>query len=64
MIGKSLVKAKARIKQRHCGVGKVTRAYSRQRKQGFVVAQSRRPGRVLPANSKINLVVSRGRRHH
>jgi beta-lactam-binding protein with PASTA domain len=40
----------------------VGHAYSRERKKGIVISQSRRPGRVLPANTKINLVVSRGRR--
>jgi len=40
----------------------VGRAYSRKRKKGIVISQSRRPGRVLPAGSKIDLVLSRGRR--
>jgi beta-lactam-binding protein with PASTA domain len=40
----------------------VGHAYSRKRKKGTVSSQSRRPGRVLPARSKINLIVSRGRR--
>jgi beta-lactam-binding protein with PASTA domain len=39
----------------------VRRAYS-SRKRGVVTSQSRRPGNVVPANSKIDLVVSRGRR--
>jgi hypothetical protein len=62
VVGKRLAAAKAAIKQKRCRTGKVTYAYSRPRKKGIVVAQSRRPGRVLPANAKINLVVSRGRR--
>ena len=62
VVGKSLAKAKALIKRRHCRVGRVARAYSRVRKQGIVVAQSRRAGRIMPVGSKINLVVSRGRR--
>jgi sugar lactone lactonase YvrE len=62
VIGKTLARAKALLKQRHCRVGKVTKAYSRKRKKNVVIGQSRRPGRVLPANSKVNLVVSRGRR--
>jgi beta-lactam-binding protein with PASTA domain len=37
-------------------------AYSRKHRRGIVLSQSRRPGRVLPARSKIDLIVSRGRR--
>jgi len=40
----------------------VRSAYSKKRKKGIVVAQSRRPGKVLPTGSAIDLVVSRGRR--
>ena len=63
VVGKRLRNAKSRIKRGHCRTGKVRYAYSSKRKKGIVVSQSRRPGRVLPANSKINLVVSRGRKH-
>jgi hypothetical protein len=61
VIGKTLAAAKPAIKQRHCRTGRVGYAYSRKKK-GVVVSQSRRPGKVLPADSKINLIVSRGRR--
>jgi trimeric autotransporter adhesin len=61
VVGKSLARAKALIKQRHCLTGTVTKAYSRKRKN-VVIGQSRRPGRLMPANSKINLTISRGRR--
>jgi PASTA domain/Regulator of chromosome condensation (RCC1) repeat len=62
VVGKRVASAKRTIAQRHCRTGKVHYAYSRTRKQGVVISQSRRPGRVLPARSKINLIVSRGRR--
>jgi len=62
VIGKRLASAKVSITKKHCGIGKVSRAYSRKIKKGLVVSQSRRRGRVLPAKSKINLVVSRGRK--
>jgi hypothetical protein len=42
--------------------GKVRYAYSRKSKKGRVISQSRRAGQVLPANTKINLLVSRGRK--
>ena len=62
VVGKRVASAKRTITQRHCRTGKVGYAYSRKHKKGIVISQSRRPGRVLPARSKINLVVSRGRR--
>jgi Regulator of chromosome condensation (RCC1) repeat/PASTA domain len=62
LVGKRLVSAKRMIARRRCRTGKVSYAYSRKRKRGIVISQSRRPGRVLPARSRINLIVSRGRR--
>jgi hypothetical protein len=59
VVGKRLAAAKSAIKLRHCGTGKVGYRYS-SGKKGAVISQSRRVGRVLPPNSKINLVVSRG----
>jgi beta-lactam-binding protein with PASTA domain len=50
------------IVRRQCRTGKVAHAYSGKGKRGIVISQSRRPGKVLPARSKINLIVSRGRR--
>jgi hypothetical protein len=63
VVGKRLVSAKRMIVSRRCRTGKVGYAYSRKRKKGIVISQSRRPGRMLPARSRINLIVSRGRRH-
>jgi hypothetical protein len=62
VVGRRFGPAKKVIAKKHCRTGKVGHAYSRKRKKGIVISQSRRPGRVLPANTKINLVVSRGRR--
>jgi Regulator of chromosome condensation (RCC1) repeat/PASTA domain len=62
VVGKRLVSAKRIITLRHCRTGKVGYAYSRKRAKGVVISQSRRPGRVLPARSKIALIVSRGRK--
>jgi hypothetical protein len=59
--GKRLAAAKQAIARAHCRTGKVRHAYS-SRKKGFVVSQSKRAGRVLPPSSKVNLLVSRGRR--
>jgi Regulator of chromosome condensation (RCC1) repeat/PASTA domain len=62
IVGKRVVSAKRTIAQRQCRTGKVGYAYSRKYKKSVVISQSRRPGKVLPARSKINLIVSRGRR--
>jgi beta-lactam-binding protein with PASTA domain len=62
VIAKPLAVARSMLAKAHCRTGEVTRVYSRARRRGVVIGQSRRPGRVLPANSKIDLVVSRGRR--
>jgi hypothetical protein len=59
--GKRLAAAKSALTRAHCRTGTVRRAYS-SKKKGLVRSQSRRPGRVLATSSKINLVVSRGRR--
>jgi hypothetical protein len=62
VVGKPVASAKRTIVQKHCRTGKVSYAYSRQHQKGIVISQSRRPGRVLPARSKIGLIVSRGRK--
>jgi beta-lactam-binding protein with PASTA domain len=62
VVGKRLPSAKLAIAKGHCRTGKVGHAYSRKSKKGIVSSQSRRPGRVLPANSKVDLTVGRGRR--
>jgi PASTA domain-containing protein/Regulator of Chromosome Condensation (RCC1) repeat protein len=62
VVGKKLPSAKQAITKSHCRTGKIGHVYSRKNKKGIVISQSRRPGRVLPADSKINLIVSRGRR--
>jgi Regulator of chromosome condensation (RCC1) repeat/PASTA domain len=61
VVGLRLVAARRAIARRHCGTGKVRHVFGR-RKKGTVISQSRRPGRILSARSKIDLVVSRGRR--
>jgi hypothetical protein len=62
VVGKSLAAARRALTQRHCRVGKVSHAYSRKHKKGTVSSQSRRPGRILARNAKVNVVVSRGRK--
>ncbi len=62
VIGKQLAAARSALSKAHCRTGTVTRVFSRTKRRGIVIGQSRRPGQVLRVNSKVNLVVSRGRR--
>jgi len=60
--GTSVTSAKRKIVAAHCRVGQTTKVYSRTRK-GRVVSLSTRAGKSLPNGTKINLKVSRGKRH-
>jgi hypothetical protein len=62
VVGRKLAAAKSAIKKAHCLTGKVRRAFSSRRKKGLVISQSRKSGQVAPADSKVDLVVSRGRK--
>jgi hypothetical protein len=59
--GKTLPVAKRTLARANCRVGKIRRAYSRL-KRGRVIREKPRAGTVLPKGSKVNLVVSLGRR--
>jgi peptide/nickel transport system substrate-binding protein len=57
VIGMTLGRAKARIRARHCGVGRVRRVHSNR--VGRVLRQSPRPGARKPRGAKVNLTVGR-----
>jgi Zn-dependent metalloprotease len=57
--GKTLAAASAALRKAHCRTGTVRYAASNVKK-GKVVSQGKPAGKVLPANTKIALVVSRG----
>ena len=59
---KPLATAKKRIASAHCKTGKVTKAKSATVPKGFVIAQKLKAGKKLAAGTKVNLVVSRGKR--
>jgi hypothetical protein len=59
---KLLAAAKRRIAAAHCKTGKVTKAKSRTVPKGRVISQKQKAGKKLPAGSKVNLAVSRGKR--
>jgi hypothetical protein len=57
VIGMTIAQARRRIRARHCSLGRVRR--TRSRRIGRVLWQSPRPGRRMPANSRVSLVVGR-----
>ena len=59
--GKRLAGARRSIRAAHCAMGRVRRVASRKAR-GRVIAQGPRPGLRRPAGTKVNLVVSKGRR--
>jgi beta-lactam-binding protein with PASTA domain len=62
VVGLRLKKARARIVRAHCRVGKVTKRFSTRRKKGRVLSQKPKPGRLLAAGARVNLVVGKGPR--
>gem|GEM_PF-2046813 len=60
--GKTLRAARLALTRANCRLGRVTRAYSTRVRLGRIVAQSRRPGVRAPRGTRVNVVVSRGRR--
>jgi beta-lactam-binding protein with PASTA domain len=56
------VQARRLLSSKRCALGRVTRIYLAKVKKGKIVRQSRRPGARLPRGTRVNVVVSRGRR--
>src|SRR5205085_10324313 len=52
--GKRLPAARAALVRSHCRAGHVRRIYSRRTRKGIVLSQSRKPGLVLPPDSRID----------
>jgi beta-lactam-binding protein with PASTA domain len=59
----SLPAAKRVLARENCRLGTTRRAYSKSFDRGLVISEKPKPVTVLPKGSKINLVVSRGRKH-
>ena len=62
MVGLKLKKAKAKIRKRHCRVGKITRKTSSLAKRGRVLSQKPKAGKTLRAGARVNLKVGKGPR--
>jgi hypothetical protein len=60
--GKTLAGARWALRRRHCTIGRVSRVPSQQVGRGRIIRQHPGWGRRLPARSKVNLVVSKGKR--
>jgi thermitase len=60
--GRTIAFARRMLVSKHCGLGRVTRVYSRTVRRGYIVRQSRHPGATGPRGMRVALVVSRGRR--
>jgi hypothetical protein len=61
VVGKPLSAATKKLKAAHCGVGKITKVYSKVKK-GRVAAQNPKPGKHLKGGAKVALKVSKGKR--
>jgi beta-lactam-binding protein with PASTA domain len=60
--GKTVAQARGLLSRGRCALGRVTRAYSARVKAGRIVSQSRAPGARLARGTKVNVVVSRGKK--
>jgi len=60
VIGSKLGTAGAKIKARHCRVGKVAYLKSTKKRKGKVILESPKPGKHLKRNAKVNLWLGRG----
>jgi beta-lactam-binding protein with PASTA domain len=63
VVGKKLGAAKAKIKARHCKVGKLHYVKSTKKKKGRVVREKPASGKHLGHNAKVSLWIGRGPRH-
>jgi serine protease AprX len=60
--GRTVRRARAALTRQRCRLGRVARAYSARVRRGRIVRQSRRPGARLARGTRVNVVVSRGKR--
>jgi subtilisin family serine protease len=60
--GRTVAQARRLLSARRCRLGRIGRSYSRRVKKGRIMSQGRRPAARLARGTKVNVVVSRGRR--
>ena len=56
------LRARTLLRSRRCAIGRVRRTYSAKMKKGKIISQGRRPGVRLPRGTRVNVLISRGRR--
>jgi len=62
VIGRKLAKARAKIRNRHCRVGKITRKHSTVAMKGRVISQSPKASAKKRANGfRVRLTLGKGR---
>jgi PASTA domain-containing protein len=61
--GRKLAKARSALVRANCRVGRVGHSFSHRVKKGRVISQKPAAGSRLRAGTRVNLVVSRGKRH-
>jgi beta-lactam-binding protein with PASTA domain len=59
---KTTTQARRLLAAKRCSLGRVKHTYSARIRKGWVISQSRRPGLRLPRGTRVNVVVSRGKR--
>jgi subtilisin family serine protease len=59
---KTVTQARRLLVSKRCRLGRVTRAYSARVRLGRIIRQSRRPSVRIARGSRVNVVVSRGKR--
>jgi hypothetical protein len=59
---KTVARARRLLASRRCALGRIKRVYSIKVKKGRIISQSRRAGVRLPRGTRVNVVVSRGKR--
>jgi subtilisin family serine protease len=60
--GKTVPAARIALARARCALGRVSRAYSGRVRKSRIISQSRRAGSRHPRRTRVNVVVSRGRR--
>jgi beta-lactam-binding protein with PASTA domain len=60
--GKTIPAARVAFTRSRCALGRISRAYSGRVKLSRIIGQSRRAGSRHPRGTRVNVVVSRGRR--
>jgi eukaryotic-like serine/threonine-protein kinase len=59
---KTVAQARRLLASKRCALGRIKRAYSTKVRRGRIISQSLRPGARVRRGTRVNVVVSRGKR--